>query len=196
MKSKTELIRLKEELSFLKEGRNVLEEKRNILLEEVLKVVNRVDALREKLTAATVEAYLYLEKALMEAGKQQLTEETTRRKPRLELEVKETVFLGLVMPEVRFKLEENKKLVASEFLFPELARERFLEVLRLVLEISELEMRGWRLAEEIKKTAVRLNAIENYYIPEVKQRVKEIEETLEENERLFLSILKKIKSPA
>jgi V/A-type H+-transporting ATPase subunit D len=52
----------------------------------------------------------------------------------------------------------------------------------------------WRLANEIKKTQRRVNALENIFIPDYQQTVKAIEEVLEENDREEFIRKKKVKS--
>jgi V/A-type H+-transporting ATPase subunit D len=62
----------------------------------------------------------------------------------------------------------------------------------LILELSSIEIKIWRLAEELKKTVTRVNALKNYYLPKYKNEIKNIESALEESEREFLSILKQL----
>jgi len=59
--------------------------------------------------------------------------------------------------------------------------------------LAEIEFKAWRLAEELKKTVVRVNALQKYYVPEYEKAIKETTASLEEVEREFLIIVKKAK---
>ena len=74
------------------------------------------------------------------------------------------------------------------------AYERFNEVKRLTAELAEVENSVYRLADAIKKTQKRANALKNIMIPRFEETVKFITDALEEKEREEFSRLKVIKS--
>jgi len=74
------------------------------------------------------------------------------------------------------------------------ASKRFEELIEIIFKWSEIEISVWRLANEIKKTQRRVNALENIFIPDYQQTVKAIEEVLEENDREEFIRKKKVKS--
>jgi len=61
------------------------------------------------------------------------------------------------------------------------------------LALAEIEFKAWRIAEELKKTVVRVNALQKYYVPMYEKSIKETEASLEEVEREFLIVVKKAK---
>ncbi len=63
------------------------------------------------------------------------------------------------------------------------AYNRFLEVKDLIIRLAQIENAAYRLAENIRKTQKRANALKNVTIPKFQTRVKQIQETLEERDR-------------
>jgi len=56
----------------------------------------------------------------------------------------------------------------------------FREVLSLIIKVSLLENAVYRLAYEVKKVRKRVSALENVIIPNIRENLKRIQETLEE----------------
>ena len=73
------------------------------------------------------------------------------------------------------------------------AYSKFNEVKRLTAELAEVENSVYRLADAIKKTQKRANALKNIMIPRFEETVKFITDALEEKEREEFSRLKVIK---
>jgi len=71
---------------------------------------------------------------------------------------------------------------------------KFNELKYMIYELAEVETSVYKLAEEIKKTKKRANALEKIRIPKYEERIKEIEEILEEKEREDFFRLKMIKN--
>jgi len=189
IKSRTELLKLKEEIKFLEDGKAIFEEKRNILLKEVMAIVDEIEEKRKRLNTKVLEGYKTLSKAIMEVGEEKLLRESSGG-GKIVLSVAEQIFAGVVVPKVSFEFEKEVVVERGEGIFSKLSERIFREVVELILEIAELEMKGWRLAEEIKKTTVRINAIENFYLPDYREKAKKIEEELEESERNAIALLK------
>ncbi len=188
-KSRTELLRLKEELEFLRDGKAIFEEKRGILLREVLAIIDEIEEKRRKLNMKVLNGYNLISKAIMESGKEELLKES-QEAGEISLDVKKQVFAGVVVPKVSFEFSRKIVVDSDERIFKKLSEKVFREVVELILEIAELEMKGWRIVEEIRKTTVRINAIENFYLPEYSKLAKRIEEELEEAERNEIALLK------
>ena len=69
----------------------------------------------------------------------------------------------------------------------------FVQVKRMTAELAEIENSVYRLADAIKKTQKRANALDNIMIPQFTATIKYITEALEEKEREDFSRLKVIK---
>jgi V/A-type H+-transporting ATPase subunit D len=73
------------------------------------------------------------------------------------------------------------------------AMRRFVEMLALVGELAELENAVLRLAQELRKTQRRTNALSKIFIPNYTETIDYITSSLEERERESFIILKMIK---
>ena len=70
----------------------------------------------------------------------------------------------------------------------------FREVKKLTADLAEVENSVYRLADAIKKTQKRANALKNIMIPRFEETVKFISDALEEKDREEFSRLKVIKA--
>jgi len=194
-KNKTALLELKKDLDLAYNGAQILEEKRNILLKEIIALLDKVEEERTKLNEAVQQSYQTLIKAFMESGKVQLKKEASLPIFKGELQVYEKSFIGILVPEITYKLEPLRfpLNIGSETLFLEVARKSFMDTTSLILALAEIEFKAWRLARELKKTVVRVNALQKYYVPNYNKAIKETTMALEEVEREFLLILKRSK---
>lgn len=194
-KNKTALLELKKDLDLAYNGAQILEEKRNILLKEIIVLLDKVEEERTKLNEAVGQSYQTLVKAFMESGKAQLKKEATLPIFKGELHVYEKSFIGILVPEITYKLQPLRfpLNIGSETLFLEIARKSFMDTTALILALAEIEFKAWRLAKELKKTVVRVNALQKYYVPNYNKAIKETTMALEETEREFLLILKRSK---
>ena len=195
-KNKTALLELKKDLALVHNGAQVLEEKRNILLKEIISLLDEVDEERAKLNEAVRQSYRLLTKAFMESGKIQLKREAALPVFNGKLHVYERSFMGILTPKITYELQQVRSPldIASETLFLEVARKSFIQTTVQILALAEVELKAWRLAEELKKTVVRVNALQKYYVPEYEKAIKETAASLEEAEREFLIVVKKIKN--
>ena len=70
----------------------------------------------------------------------------------------------------------------------------FREVRYMIYELAEIDNSIFKLAKEIQKTQKRTNALQHIQIPRYRERVKYIQEALEEKEREDFFRLKRVKS--
>jgi V/A-type H+-transporting ATPase subunit D len=69
----------------------------------------------------------------------------------------------------------------------------FKDVLKLLGKLAELKISVLRLANEVKKTIRKVNALEKIAIPDFKETVHYIQGRLEENERDMFTLMKRVK---
>jgi len=191
-RSKTALLELRSEYEVAGDGEEILEQKRNILLQEIMLLIEEVENKRKRLDELIAKSYRQLIKAFMENGIERVEQESGMIRQEAEIETLEKTFVGVVVPEVRFRKSEKTLPVsyASESLYLDIARLSFLRATELILELSSIEIKVWRLARELRKTVVRVNALKNYYLPKYRREIRQIETSLAESEREFLSVLK------
>jgi V/A-type H+-transporting ATPase subunit D len=73
------------------------------------------------------------------------------------------------------------------------ARTKFRQVVALLPTLAETMSSVWRLANELRRTQRRVNALEHHFIPQYNETLKFIEESLEEKEREEHFRLKRVK---
>lgn len=196
-KNKTVLLELKKDLSLVENGSSILEEKRNILLKEIILLLDKVDEERLGLNEKVQESYTLLIKAFMESGKVQLKKEAALPIFKCKLHVYEKSFIGILTPKISYEVQQVRFPldISSETLFLELARKSFIDTTSKILALAEIEFKAWRLTDELKKTVIRVNALQKHYVPEYEKAIKETSASLEEIEREFLIVIKKLKQP-
>ena len=69
----------------------------------------------------------------------------------------------------------------------------FFELLSLLTQMASIRTIVWRLAEEVKKTQRRVNALDKMIIPQTTETKTYIESVLEERERENVFVLKALK---
>lgn len=193
--TKSKLIDLKETLEFARVSHDLLERKREIL---VLELLNRIDLLKgmiKKMEIDLDEAYVQLAQAAMALGPHLLNQIAFSIPCDLDVSVKEASVMGVEIPMVELGKGEFTRrygLMGTSSVLDE-ARRKFLQALFAAAELAEVETAVYRIAIEFKKNQMRVNALENIFIPQYENTIKFIEDVLEERDREELYVIKKVK---
>ena len=192
--TKGNLMAAKKSLGFSKMGYELMDRKRNILIREMMLLIDKVKALREEIDKTFAQAYQALKTANVSLG---VIEELASAVPVEDgITLNYRSVMGVEIPEV--KLEErpmrlyyslygtNSRLDDAYFCFA--------RVKQLTVTLAEVENSVYRLANAIRKTQRRANALKNIIIPNFEHTVTFISEALEEKEREEFSRLKVIKA--
>lgn len=192
--TKGNLINTKKSLELAEVGYELLDKKRNILIREMMTLIDRANVIQEKIDVAYSEAYKELQRANITLG---FCEEIADCVP-----IDDTITLGyrsvmgVEIPILGTTQAEDNSLyyglnstnsILDETYF------QFNEVKRLTIELAEIENSVYRLADAIKKTQKRANALKNIVIPRFSESVKYITDALDEKDREEFSRLKVIK---
>lgn len=192
--TKGNLLATKKSLELSRTGFELLDRKRNILVREMMSLIDRASKIQGNIDKTYAEAYALLQRANITLG---ISKELSQTVP-IEngLNVAYRSVMGVEIPMV--SLEEQETLPApfglhsSNILLDETYK-KFLEVKRLTAELAEVENSVYRLADAVKKTQKRANALKNIMIPRFEETVKIITDSLEEKDREEFSRLKIIK---
>lgn len=193
--TKTNLIKLKQDLAIAEEGHELLEEKREILVLELMSYVERVKRLEKELYNLLFDAYASLKKTFIYMG-----HEVTKSKAKLisydYLMKKKTLkILGKNLLSIEVEPPELK--LCYSFLNTNTMMDttimKFLKLITVLSELAEIRNIVWRLAEEVKRTQRRVNALEKMILPDTQETIKFIESSLEEQERNEVFIRKLVK---
>lgn len=192
--TKGNLMNTKKSLALAKIGYELMDRKRNILIREMMNLIDKANEIQGKIDSAYEEAYLALQTANITHG---FCDEIARAVPienSLKLDYRSVMGVEIpiltINPVVKHNLTYGLYLTDTAL---DNAHLKFSEVKQLTVELAEIENSVYRLADSIKKTQKRANALKNIMIPRFEETVKFITEALEEKDREEFSRMKVIK---
>ena len=189
--TKANLMNTKKSLELAKLGYDLMDRKRNILVREMMNLIDEAKDVQSRIGSVYEEAYAALKKATLNLGNCSRFVGAIPIDDDLTIDYRSV--MGVELPTV--SLEETKIDVRSFGFnqtnsdFDEACR-LFREVKRLTAVLAEIESSVCRLADAVKKTQKRSNALSNIMIPKFEETVKFITEALDEKEREDFSRLK------
>ena len=193
--TKGNLINTKKSLELAKVGYELLDKKRNILIREMMALIDRATEVQDKIDTAYAEAYKRLQTANITLG---FCNELSYSVPLDDsLDLRYRSVMGVELPILTISDEDEGGVVHYGLYSTNAAFDaaylKFNEVKRLTAELAEIENSVYRLADAIKKTQKRANALKNIMIPRFTETVKYITDALDEKDREEFSRLKVIK---
>lgn len=192
--TKGNLISAKKSLVLAKMGYDLMDRKRNVLIREMMLLVDKVKLLRDEITESYNEAYYLLQQANVSTGI--ITSIADQVRVDSGIKVTYRSVMGIEVPNVIYKPEE----LEMQYGFEESSSKvdeayiQFNRVKELTMILAEVDNSVYRLANAIRKTQKRANALKNIVIPDFESQIKFITEALEEKEREEFSRLKVIKA--
>lgn len=191
--TKANLMNAKKSLELAKLGYDLMDRKRNILIREMMLLIDKAGEVQQKIDSTYSQAYAALQKANITLG---MCEEFAGATPIDDgLKIDYRSVMGVELPTVQLedsKLDLRYGWTDTNSQLDE-AYLRFDEVKKLTARLAEVESSVYKLANAIKKTQKRANALSNIIIPQFQETIKYITEALEEKEREDFSRLKVIK---
>ena len=192
--TKGNLLATKKSLELSITGFDLLDRKRNILVREMMALIDRASSIQSKIDQAYADAYELLQRANITLGISNEMAQTVPVENGLNIAYRSV--MGVEIPMV--SLEKQEMIPApfglhSSNILLDQAYEKFMDAKRLTAELAEVENSVYRLADAVKKTQKRANALKNIMIPRFETTVKMISDALEEKDREEFSRLKVIK---
>jgi V/A-type H+-transporting ATPase subunit D len=194
--TKTNLLRLQNDLKFAQQGYELLDQKRNILIIELLALVDQTVDFQSRVESALAKAYKALEETVLDMGKLKVQYLTGAVHITTDITVHSRRVMGVNLPviETEFKAYAPHYSPMGTSFWIDSSLRSFKEVLKLLGKLSELKISVLRLANEVKKTIRKVNALEKIAIPDLKETVHYIQSRLEENERDMFILMKMVKA--
>lgn len=193
--TKSNLLATKEQLAISTNGYELLEEKREILVRELMQLVEQVKLLEEKIDKVIAEAYPAFKRMLMIDGADQV--ERISHAIHYDFDMIEKVVTVGGMQFETIDVELPKKELFYSFMGTYANTDativKFFELLSLLTQMASIRTIVWRLAEEVKRTQRRVNALDKLIIPQATETISYIESVLEERERENIFVLKALK---
>lgn len=191
--TKNNLINTQRSLALAKLGYDLMDRKRNILLRELMLKIEDAKSIRTDVDKTYAKAYSALQIAQITLGKCDYSAKSVPEENGLFMDYRSV--MGVELPSVVLEPQARDLyygLDLTNSLLDE-AYDSFNEAKILTAKLAETESCILRLADAIKKTQKRTNALENIIIPRFKDTVKYITDSLEEKDREDFSRLKVIK---
>ncbi|WP_425446909.1 V-type ATP synthase subunit D [Dethiothermospora halolimnae] len=194
--TKANLLKSKSSLEFSKKGFELLDRKRTVLIKEMMSLIDKAKDIQSKVSEKFNDAYEALKLVNITMGVNNVEELALSIMKEGEHEILLKSIMGVEIPNVKYKKDKLDTQYGFFRTNPvlDIAVTKFREVRYLIYELAEVENSVYKLAIEIKKTQKRANALEKIQIPKYKDRIKFIQETLEEKEREDFFRLKKVKN--
>jgi V/A-type H+/Na+-transporting ATPase subunit D len=183
--TRSNLIRLKKELRFAREGYEILDRKREALTGELVRVAKEADAVQKEVWALLETAYAAMEKARLVMGSDHVEWAALAVNKTVDVHLKLRGIMGVAIPSIEARGEPPKLLYSPSDTAAVLdeASAAFREVLLRIPQLAMLTATVWRLANELRKTQRRVNALQHIFIPGYEATVAFIISSLEERER-------------
>ena len=193
--TKGNLILAKNSLALAKQGFELMDKKRNILIRELMNLIDEASNIQNEIDITFSSAYKALQQVNIEMGIRNVDELSRAVPIENSITVKYRSIMGTEIPLVESKKQEhtpaysfyNTRISLDE------ATKKFEKVKELTIRLSSIENSAYRLANNIKKTQKRANALQNITIPMYTSLTISIQNALEEKEREEFTRLKVIK---
>ena len=193
--TKSNLLVTKEQLAVSTNGYELLEEKREILVRELMRLVEQVKILEDEIQQAIDLAYPAFNRMLMIDGADQVERIAHGIHYDFDMIEKVVVVGGMQFETIEVELPKKELFYSAlgTYANTDDVIVKFFNLLTLLTQMASIRTIVWRLAEEVKRTQRRVNALDKMIIPQAKETKAYIESALEERDRENVFVLKALK---
>lgn len=193
--TKSNLLAMKEQLAVSQNGYDLLEQKRELLVQELMKMVEKVRLLERELDEVTAVAYPAFKRMLMAAGSDQVKRISRNVRYDFSIMEKSVNIGGMSFDTIDVTIPQQKLFYSmiGTYANTDDVISKFFKLLSVLTQMASIRTIVWRLAEEVKKTQRRVNALDKMVIPQTLETKIYIENSLEEKERENVFVLKALK---
>ena len=196
--TRTELLTRRAQITLARQGAELLRGKREALVREFITEMRRYAAERQAMRKEMAVALQSLMRALRIDGPEAVASVGLATRQPVEIEVEERNIWGTRVVEVASDYAAREAgghrytaIGASARI--EDTTERFDTVLERIVKVAPLDRKMRKLAEEIRKTTRRVNALEQRLLPQLHEQVRYIRAVLDQREREDIFRLKRLK---
>lgn len=194
--TKSHLLEMKAKLAVSENGYDLLEQKREILVMELMRLVQKISLLQNEIDALAKDAYASFRKMLSSMGSDSVVRIAHGVRYDFHMKEAEKTIAGMTFKTLDVDLPQQ------ELFYSELGTSsdsdraiiKLFELLSRLTEMASVRTIAWRLANEVKKTQRRVNALDKIVIPQTKETKQYIEGVLEERDRENVFVLKSLKN--
>lgn len=193
--TKSNQLTLKDDLKTVTEGFQLLDQKREILVMELMHLLDDVRTLQKRMDTTQSEAMSALIEAMSYNSYIRVKNIANASTFTHKTKISTRIVAGVRIPEI--KVEHSPFSPQFGFMTTDSSLDKtlmaFSELMEVIGELAQLETSIWLLAQELKKTQRRVNALEQIFIPDYRDTLHFINETLEGQELEAFALLKIIK---
>lgn len=196
--TRTELLTRRAQIRLAQQGADLLKGKREALVREFIAELKRFVAEREAMSRTLSAAVQALMRCLALDGREAVASVALAARRAVEVELEEKNIWGIRVSQATSDYHarpagghRHSAIGASARI--EDATERFEEALESLIKVAPLDRKMRRLAEEIRKTTRRVNALEQRLLPALQSEVDYIRAVLDQREREDIFRLKRLK---
>ena len=193
--TKSNLLAMKEQLAVSTNGYELLEEKREILVRELMHLVEKVKLLEKQMDKAVNQAYPAFKRMLMVDGADQIQRLCHGIHYDFHMNEKKVTIGGMGFSSIDVELPQQELFYSFNGTDANTddTVSKFFDLLSILTQMASIRTIVWRLADEVKKTQRRVNALDKMIIPQTTETKNYIESVLEERERENVFVLKALK---
>lgn len=197
--TRSEELRLKERIELAENGHGILEKKRDGLIHEFMEIVDDARETNQELAETYSQARLKMLLAKIYDGEDEIRANALPVTEDPEISSETQNIMGVVVPEIESENKIQKHILDREYGITsstsriDSVADKYEELLEQVIEAAEAQTKLLKLLDEIEKTKRRVNALEHKVIPEMKDALETVSQSLEESEREETFRMKKVK---
>ena len=190
--TKSNLLAMKEQLAISTNGYELLEEKREILVRELMHLVEKVKLLEKQMDKAVNQAYPAFKRMLMVDGADQIQRLSHGIHYDFHMNEKKVTIGGMGFSSIDVEIPKQELFYSFNGTDANTddTVSKFFDLLSILTQMASIRTIVWRLADEVKKTQRRVNALDKMIIPQTTETKTYIESVLEERERENVFVLK------
>ncbi len=196
--TRTEMLMRQSQIRLAQQGAELLRSKRDALVREFLAELRRFVEARQAMRRSVMEAVQALMQTLAVDGQEVLTSAALISRRSVNLDVTPQNIWGTKVYDmesdyrVRPATERGYGAAATSARMEETA-EGFEQAVEDILRLAPMDLKLRSLAEDMRKTSRRVNALEQRLLPQLKEQVRMIRNALDQREREDIFRLKRLK---
>ena len=196
--TRTELLTRRAQVRLAEQGAQMLRSKREVLIREFLKELKDFSSDRDKMRSAVIKAVQSLLTAIAIDGSETLSSVSSATRRPVTVELNKRNIWGASVIDVKSDYSVRASESRGYTPYTVSARidetaERFEQVIELAIKVAPVEHKLYILAEHIRKTSRRVNALEQRLLPNLREQISFIRDTLDQREREDIFRLKRLK---
>jgi len=196
--TRTELLTRRAQIRLAEQGADMLKSKREVLIREFLKELKNFSSERDKMRSAVFKAIQSLLTAIAVDGTETISSVSSVTRRPVTVEMKKRNIWGASVVDVTsdYSVRDSESRGYTSYTVSARIDETstaFEQVIEHAIKVAPVEHKLDMLAEHIRKTSRRVNALEQRLLPSLREQISFIRDTLDQREREDIFRLKRLK---